>query len=145
MNGVTARLVFVKFIQQFNKNRWRSIRNPKAWMCAVTQTAIIDYWRKKNNEIKMEEALKIYIRVMMDINRENQFPPEIQKEWRSTIEKMKSIHKEVAKLYYIEELKSPQIAKKLQIPEGTVRRRLAEIKKMAIKMAEPLRIELDDT
>ena len=93
----------------------------------------------------MEEALKIYIRVMMDINRENQFPPEIQKEWRSTIEKMKSIHKEVAKLYYIEELKSPQIAKKLQIPEGTVRRRLAEIKKMAIKMAEPLRIELDDT
>ena len=39
--------VFVKFIQQFNKNRWRSIRNPKAWMCAVTQTAIIDYWRKK--------------------------------------------------------------------------------------------------
>lgn len=97
------------------------------FLFTIVKNEIADFYRKKKNNLKIEEHTAAY---------EEKFIDETD-DFNSVIDRLKSEYKTVVKLYYVEGYSYKEIAEKMGKPMNTVktllRRAKEEIKKNYIK------------
>jgi RNA polymerase sigma-70 factor (ECF subfamily) len=98
-------------------------KKQKAWITSVASNELADYFRR-NSKIKT-------VHDQENIIKTKELKPEEKMEHNEEIEQIKELlselsenHFEIIDLYYFQNLTKPEIAKKLEIPLGTVKSRI---------------------
>ena len=105
--------------------RFGQLRDPgsfKAWMLAIARNKCADHYRRRPQEVPLEEAPESAL-VQSRYGLREKSPVE------ETLDALGEREREVLLLYYYEELKQEEIARRLGIPLGTVKSRLYAAKK----------------
>jgi len=108
-------------IWQIMKNG-KTIKNPKFLVYKIANGKIIDHYRRKKSK-KVVSISKVDERLMADFDKTEELVNSRQK-IDKVFEKLKElnrIHQEVLILYYIEEIKIPEISALLNKSENSVR------------------------
>lgn len=116
-----------------------SIRKIESWIFGIAKNKIIDYYRAES------DRAKVTMKISDMVNSEGQeafsfvsdsdTSAKVENEGLSlkiacAMSKLKPQHKRIAELFYVEQLKYDEIAKKLDIPLGTVKGTLLRAKLM---------------
>lgn len=123
--------VFVKVYKNFNKFKGKS--SEKTWIITITINTCKDMLRSSwlKRIISIEDSYGSEISAVTDDNLENTVIEKIEYEGLTDkVMKLPNKYKEIILLYYYEELSTSEISKILKIPEGTVRSRLYNARKL---------------
>lgn len=119
---------FIKIYRHLEKIK--GLENKKAWIVTISKNTALDLYRKqkKRNEYNVED---VYIRNEEGNGSHIEENHEIEEENRWFMEKMKKLKKEdreIIELKYFQGLSEKEIAKAMDIKEGTVKSRLYRAK-----------------
>lgn len=119
---------FIKIYRHLEKIK--GLENKKAWIVTISKNTALDLYRKqkKRNEYNVED---VYIRNEERNASHIEENHEIEEENRWFMEKMKKLKKEdreIIELKYFQGLSEKEIAKAMDIKEGTVKSRLYRAK-----------------
>ena len=107
------------YITAFSRfGRLRNKESFKAWLISIARHKCIDYYRKCKDEISLEELAGPELV-------QSRFGLTEQSDVMDTIDGLAGSDKQVLLLYYFEEMKQSEIARRLDIPLGTVKSRLS--------------------
>lgn len=106
------------YITAFTRfDRLRSKESFKAWLISIAKNKCIDYYRKRKDDISLDELAEPELA-------QSRFGLTEQSVVMDTIDGLARKDRQVLLLYYFEEMKQSEIAKRLDIPLGTVKSRL---------------------
>ena len=113
--------------------------HPKAWMVRIAKNRCVDFHRQQQRDSLRDSDLAAFISSAafgggVSIADE-QHQAVVVKEIHDVIAKMKSIYSDVGKLY-IKGNTTREISEVLEIPEGTVKSRLREFRRLIRKYLE---------
>ena len=117
----------------------KPVEHPKAWMVQVAKNRCVDFHRQQRRDSLRDSDLAAFISSAafgggVSIADE-QHQAVVVKEIHNVIAKMKSIYSDVGKLY-IKGNTTRKISEVLKIPEGTVKSRLREFRRLIRKYLE---------
>ena len=117
----------------------KPVEHPKAWMVQVAKNRCVDFHRQQQRDSLRDSDLAAFISSAafgggISIADE-QHQAVVVKEIHNVIAKMKSIYSDVGKLY-IKGNTTRKISEVLKIPEGTVKSRLREFRRLIRKYLE---------
>lgn len=98
-------------------SRWRTVRQPRAYLYTVAENLTRDHWRRERRE---QRALKLVAE--QPTSRDTIAAREI----RDVVERLPSRLRSPVLLYFYADLSIAEIASALHRPQGTVKRQLAE-------------------
>ena len=121
----------VAILEGFRKGT--PVEHPKAWMVRIAKNKCIDFQRRDKRDTSRDIDLGSFISPAafgggVSIA-DDQHQAVIVKEIRSVISKMRSIYRDVGKLY-IQGHTLREISQHLEIPEGTVQSRLRKFRQL---------------
>ena len=106
------------YITAFSRfGRLRSKESFKAWLISIARHKCIDYYRKRKEEISLEELAEPELV-------QSRYGLTEQSDVMDTIDELAGNDRQILLLYYFEEMKQSEIAHRLGIPLGTVKSRL---------------------
>ena len=106
------------YITAFSRfDRLRSKESFKAWLISIAKHKCIDYYRKRKDEISIEELAEPELV-------QSRYGLTEQSDVMDTIDELAGNDRQILLLYYFEEMKQSEIAHRLDIPLGTVKSRL---------------------
>jgi len=108
----------------------RNIQNFYAWFWQMAHNKVCMYIKLKNNEAV---SLDSFIGSPYEFADENEVDKDLLyveaiAEMKNAVAKISKIHREVIILFYLKQYTTKQIAQMLNVPEGTVKRRLHDAK-----------------
>ena len=114
--------VFLKGWRYLTKNGIKKVKvkNLQAFLYKTARNIIIDFYRKPNNSISIEEIDKDIIEEEFNLN-EKLYLEDDFKEIKNALGKIKDEYSHVIIFHYIEDLSAKEIAEILDKSEGTVR------------------------
>ena len=106
------------FITAFSRfDRLRNRESFKAWLVTIAKNKCVDHYRKRRDEISLEEIAEPALV-------QSRYGLAEQSDVMDTIDRLAGNDRQILLLYYFEEMKQSEIARRLAIPLGTVKSRL---------------------
>ena len=133
--------VFLKLVEQQEKVDWQG--NPKSYLLSVA----VRLWKNRRRKAAWRNRIAAIIPFIEERDAEEMCEIEVSPEekWlineekqvvQSAVDKLPEKLKVCVLLFYMEELSVAQIAKVLRLPEGTVKSRLFQARKLLEKELE---------
>ena len=98
-------------------DRLKSKDSFKAWIISIAKNKCIDYFRKRRDEVSLEEVPEQELG-------QSRFGLTEPSDVQDAVERLADKDREILLLYYFEEMKQSEISSRLGIPLGTVKSRL---------------------
>jgi len=114
--------VFIKLFR--NLDKFNDGENFTAWLLAVTRNYCIDHWRKHYKNYEQHQELDEKLLPVKETPEEGALSADNRAYLRRMLLKLDPDLRYILILRDIEELSYAEIARKLQIPEGTVKSRI---------------------
>jgi len=139
-------IVQIAFLKAYrNLDKFRERGNFTAWLCAIARNCCIDSLRGKNSRLLSIEEITLNHSAIPENLYENKSPAETN-EMRRQINRailfLPELLREAAVMRFLEGASYKQIARRLGVPETTVRTRLFRARKILHKSLQPLMNQL---
>jgi RNA polymerase sigma-70 factor (ECF subfamily) len=95
--------------------RWRSVRDPRAWLFFVATNLARDHWRQVSRDRHLSDYAETHL---------PQHSPAHDPWLRDLVERLPDRQRQAILLHYYADIPIEQIARLLHVPAGTVKRRL---------------------
>lgn len=106
------------YIAAFRRfDRLRRRESFKAWLISIARNKCIDFYRQSRDDLSLDELAGPELV-------QSRFGPTEPPDVMDTIDALGGKDRQILLLYYFEEMKQSEIARKLDIPPGTVKSRL---------------------